>query len=608
MTRSQRVSLFWGTVALAFVLRMIHLLAMSKSPLFFHPIAAELANDILARGLIDGSVENAAPLTIPFLYPYLLAGLYAIFDSQRFPAQTIHALISALGVGWAALASAGVWGRRAGWSTGILLASLWTSIYFATELQAVTISLTLAMLALSLLLNRDDPLSLWAVTGAGVALGCAILMGQVLLAVLPALVWYVWPRARSLTFRQGLLPLVVGIMIPLAPVMVHSLVHGHQVVSIFTMDGVVDAGKQLRQVLGAEERSTDQFIYAWRVWSPIMRQPWLPGWPLVLALAILGFSQPSRQRYAREMIVGATVISLMALSVSHVHAASRLPAMAFLTLPAGAGVSLLISTWKERRWVHSKWYVVASFLVFTLSLMDLIGSGERRASAAPGYSLQLGQAWNAHGQTDLASEAYLRAFTNLQSNALTYSGAMIDDLHHDYASLLVDQGQLVEAIKVIQHWVQYDQAPAAARLWLGNLLLEMQRIDEASAQFDFVLRAQPTNDGARLGQAWILYHNGQPGIALRRFQQQKRLNKSLEAGYGAGLCLMALQREAEAENTWRAVLGIDANYGIVWEKLAGLYTATGRDDQAREAREILTGMTPAADSARQRLRYQEPGR
>ncbi len=608
MTRSQRALLFWGTVTLACVLRLIHVFAMSDSPLFLYPIGDALANITLARGVLDGSVNDWAPPTIPFLYPYLLAGLFSVFDSQRLPVQVIHILISALGVGWAALASAGVWGRRAGWSTGILLASLWTSIFFAAELQAVTISTTLVMLALSLLLSRDDSPSIWVVMGAGVAISCGILLGQVLLAVIPVLAWYLWPRTRGLSWRHGLLPLMVGIIIPLAPVLAHNLVHGHEVMTMPIMDEVAGFGEQLRLVVGAEERSTYKSIYAWSMWSPLLQRPWLPGWPIVFALAILGFSKPSHRRYARGMIIGATLISIAALTVSHVHAGSRLPVAALLTIPAGAGVSLLISTWRARRWDLSKWFAVASVVLLTLSLTDLVGSSERRELATPGYGLQVGRSWEAHGRIDLATSAYQKALSDLQANAENHPGTLIDELHHDYASLLVEQGSLVEAIGVIQHWVKHNQAPVAARLWLGNLLLETQKIDAASAQFDFVLRAHPTNDGARLGQAWILYHNGQYGAALRRFQQQVRLNQSLEAGYGAGVCLMALKRETAAEKSWLAVLDHDSHYRIIWEKLADLYAVTGTIDQVREAQKALAGILPAADSSRQRLRYQESGR
>ena len=145
--------LFWVVFAAAFALRAAHILFIRDNPLFAHPIMDAAIYDSWARGLLEGAWPPSEPFFRAPLYPYLLGGLYSLLGTARLPVQLVHALISALGPALAALIASRIFSRRAGWAAGILFAGAWTSIYFAGELLAVTISTTLDLMALWLLLE-----------------------------------------------------------------------------------------------------------------------------------------------------------------------------------------------------------------------------------------------------------------------------------------------------------------------------------------------------------------------------------------------------------------------------------------------------------------------
>jgi len=676
MSTGSRRLLFWGPTLIALALRVVHLIAMRDNPLFDRPIMDALMHDKWARGLLEGTWPGDAPFFRAPLYPYLLGALYALFDAQRLPVQLVHALISSLGAGWAALAATGLWGRRAGWAAGLLMAGLWTSIYFSAELLIVTVSVTLNLLAVALLVGSGGRPSARAIAGAGLVLGLSAIARPNILIVLPVVLWYLGSADHGRHRWRDMMILLVGVILPILPVTVHNVVKGHDTVLIASQGGVNfyignnpesdgrtaivpgtrptwqggfddavamaerDAGRKLkpsavdryflrkglaywtedplgalaltgaklRMLIGAGERSNNKFIYAWREWSPILKWPVLPGWPLVLVLAVLGLSRVSPRTRGRGLVMGMVAMYALSLLLFFVNARFRLPVAALLTIPAGAGVDLLISSIRARRWSSAAWVPAVALGLLAISLLDLTDFRERRTDANPFHAFTLGNAWADMGRTDEAIAAYQTALTIQERHPQHHFDLISDNLHRSYATMLVESGQPEEGIRVVQRWVQAQPSSAEARLWLGNLLLETGRIDEASAQFEFVLRAEPTNSGARLGKAWILYNNGQSGSALLRFQSLVRGTDGERAGFGAGLCLIALERWGEAERAFLEVLKKNPDSWQAWGNLAGIYERNGYLDKARDSHEALLRIKPDELRSLQWLRSYASGR
>ena len=238
MKRS-RWLLFSVITATAFALRVVHIWMMSDNPLFERPIMDAMVHDRWARGLLDGSWPGADPFFRAPLYPYLLGALYAIFDAARFPVQIVHALISAAGAGLAALVSRRFFGLRAGYLSGALLATLWTSIYFSAELLIVTLPVTLNLLAVWILVDRPDGApGRRRILLAGLAIGLSAIARPNILITIPVVGWYLW-RSTSGRGRYAAWALfALGAALPIAPVTTHNLVRGGDAVLIASQGGV----------------------------------------------------------------------------------------------------------------------------------------------------------------------------------------------------------------------------------------------------------------------------------------------------------------------------------------------------------------------------------
>lgn len=666
MTRRERALLFWGPVLLALVLRVIHVFAMRDNPLFERPIMDALMHDRWARGLLEGTWPGDAPFFRAPLYPYLLGGLYALFDAQRLPVQLVHALISALGAGWAALTARHLWGRTAGWAAGVLYALLWTSIYFAAELLIVTVPVTLNLLATALLTWPSGPGTRRRRLGAGLALGLSAIARPNILVVVPVVLWFVrTPGDRGATLRAWALVLA-GLMAPILPVTLHNAVRGHDAVLIASQGGVNfyignnpdsdgrtaivpgtrptwqggfddavamaerDAGRELspsevdrwflkrglaywieepadalrlygtklRLLVGAGERSNNKFIYAWREWSPLLRAPVLASWPLVLALAVLGFGLRGGVPRGRGLLAGMALAYAATLLLFFVNARFRLPVAALLTVPAGAGVGVIAASVRARRWTGPRAAAVAALALCTLSLLDLTDFRERRTDANPFHAFTLGNAWADAGDGPRAIAAYREALAVQDRYPQVHFGLIRAPLHRSLATLLAAEGRADEAAAVAERWVRSAPDDHDARLWYGNLLLEQGRVDAAAAQFEFVLRAAPDDPGARLGRAWILYHNGDLGGALRAFRGLARTEDGVQARFGEGLCLLRAERWAEAERAFLAVVERRPGYWQAWGNLAEVYERAGKTERAAESYRRLLQLRPGDERAR----------
>lgn len=232
----ERARLFWIVTGIAFALRGIHIWFMRANPLFHHPIMDAAMHDAWARGILDGTWPGPEPFFRAPLYPYLLAGLYALFDGARFPVQLVHGAISAVGAGLAALCAARVWTRAAGWFAGLLSALLWTSIWFSGELLLVTVPVTLNLLWLWLLLKDEDGIRPRSLLLAGLALGLSAIARPNVLIVIPVVAWFLWRERRPT--RAGWLLLTAGLLLPIAPVSLSNLIRGGDTVLIASQGGV----------------------------------------------------------------------------------------------------------------------------------------------------------------------------------------------------------------------------------------------------------------------------------------------------------------------------------------------------------------------------------
>ncbi len=674
-----RRPLFWAPTLAAFVLRLVHLLAMRSNPLFERPIMDALMHDTWARGLLDGTWPGPDPFFRAPLYPYLLGGLYALFDADRFAVQLVHVVISALGAGFAALAAERLWGRRAGWFAGFAYALLWTSIYFSAELLIVTIPVTLNLAALAVLAGGgDEAPGRRRILAAGLLVGLSAIARPNVLIVAPALLLYLRTRHGGRTPWSAWVVLLAGVALPILPVTISNAVRGGDTVLVASQGGVnfyignnpdsdgrtaivpgtrptwqggfddavamaergagrelkpseVDRwfvgrglaywaedpgdalrlyGLKLRMLFGAGERSNNKFIYAWRDWSTLLRVPLLVGWPLLLGLAVLGaFIRPAPG--GRMLVFGTAGLYALSILLFFVNARFRLPVAAILCIPAGAGAGVVWELIRSRRSAVRPLAYGAAVVALAASLADLADFRERDTDANPFHAFTLGNAYGDLGDDDQALRWWGEALAMQQRRPQVHFALIRDPLYRAVAEARLRKGDTAGAKSTAEAWLRDADGARDPRLWLANLLLETGDTDAAAAQFEFLLRADPNDPEARLGNAWVQYHGGQYGGALRRFRTLARERSDSRAWFGAGLCLINLERLPEAERAFRTVTDLEPGSWQAWGNLAGIYERTGRMDEAREAYGRILRLRPGDARARQWLAEnggQSPGR
>ena len=91
-------------------------------------------------------------------------------------------------------------------------------------------------------------------------------------------------------------------------------------------------------------------------------------------------------------------------------------------------------------------------------------------------------------------------------------------------------------------------------------LLEADKLDQADAQFNFVLTTQPYNVSALVGKACIAYNKKDYKNALNLYKKALKANSNTPAGVrlGMGLCFFKLGKVAKAKLAFERALELDA--------------------------------------------------
>ncbi len=221
------------------LLRAGYVRELMHTPDFAAPLADAAFHDYWARALATGDwappAGNADPQirTSPYLrppgYPYFLAAVYRLGGPGSY--LTIRIVQMALGLISAVLAyvlGKSLLGRGAGWLAALFLCVHWAFIYYEGELQEPSLLVPLALLiALALRAWAVRP-TVWRAAVAGVLLGIFALVRANILLFVPAAAlwagWVLWRRQESRRFLPAALALVLGTVLPIAPVTIRNYV------------------------------------------------------------------------------------------------------------------------------------------------------------------------------------------------------------------------------------------------------------------------------------------------------------------------------------------------------------------------------------------------
>ena len=359
--------------------------------------------------------------------------------------------------------------------------------------------------------------------------------------------------------------------------------------------------RKLRLLLAAGERGNNNNPYFWRRWSPVLRWPIWLGWAPVLALAVLGYWRRDLARPRRLLLLGFAAAYAASVLAFFVNGRFRLPLLALLAAPAGAGLERIVAALRTRRWPDGLVGPLVAVGLLAFSASDLLTFREGRVDADVFSRFTLGNALAENGDIDGARRAFEDALAVQRRFRVTQFGLIAEPLYGSLCRLYLAQQRTSDAVGICTEWVRAEPSTVAGRVMLGDLLLQTGRTAEAAAQFEVALRTAPDDPGAQLGHAWVLRANGDAGAALRRFRGLADGPSGVQALFGAGLCLMDLQRWGEAEQTFREVLRRQPDYWQALGNLAAACDRSGKPEEARRAYGELLARRPDDAQARRWL-------
>jgi 4-amino-4-deoxy-L-arabinose transferase-like glycosyltransferase len=157
-----------------------------------------------------------------YLYTFYLVGVYTLFGVHALAARLIQAamvgILHPLLIYWLGKR---LFGARAGLLAAALTAGYIYFIYYAASLMSEPLYITaiLAVLYFSVRLvsvqpGGDSKNQVWLAVGLGVCLGCALLLRQLFMLLIPFLfLWMLWVRGWKVFWRLALAGAVVAAMI-----------------------------------------------------------------------------------------------------------------------------------------------------------------------------------------------------------------------------------------------------------------------------------------------------------------------------------------------------------------------------------------------------------
>ena len=174
------------------------------------------------------------------------------------------------------------------------------------------------------------------------------------------------------------------------------------------------------------------------------------------------------------------------------------------------------------------------------------------------------------------------------------------EAHNNLGGLLAKQSQMDEAIHQFQEATRLEPDHPHAHYNLGNALLIKGQIDEAIRQFQEVIRLKPDHAEAHYNLGTVLGSRGRTDEAITQYQEATRLNPgNADAHYNLGLALASKGQTEEAIRRFEAALKGKPNYPEAHNHLGQILVRKGQTDEAiRQFQEALRLKPDYADARR----------
>lgn len=356
--------------------------------------------------------------------------------------------------------------------------------------------------------------------------------------------------------------------------------------------------KKAALFFGPIEIGNNREIEVVRAHSALLR--WLPGFPFVLSLGLVGAVMLWRDlRRVRD--VERMQLAVLLLAIGAVWFAShlpffvadryRVPLVPLLWLAAGYGVAGVLDRWKAGE-KSAAWRWGGSWLV--VLLIANVPWTDYRPDAGR-WHFQRADAWRMLGDVDRAiAEFRLAADAANENDPLPYN---------NLGGALMQKGQLPEAIDCFRHSLRIDPGYVFARFNLALALANTGRDDLARTELEEVLRRDPEGLEARVQLGAILMRMGLPAQALPHLeiarQQQPRAGS---VQFLCGLAMLDTGRGDEGRRVLAEITRSEPQFADACVVLAELAAKAGDRERAVQLLERALAAAPGHAGAAAMLR------
>ena len=219
-----------------------------------------------------------------------------------------------------------------------------------------------------------------------------------------------------------------------------------------------------------------------------------------------------------------------------------------------------------------------------------------------------------HGNPSLRKQRYLESGKRFSADgryreaAIQYSNALkVDedfaDAHFDLAQTYEQMGDFSAAIRELARTVDLQPANYPARIDLGNLLFANGKTDQAQAQADVVVKAQPNNPGVHALLSAIAVRRGQNDQALIEIRRALQIDPSRAAFHDDLALILAggQTRNPLVEEELKKAIVLDPKSVNAKLLLAAFFAHSNRLAEAEKASWDAVATDPRSLSARANL-------
>lgn len=156
------------------------------------------------------------------------------------------------------------------------------------------------------------------------------------------------------------------------------------------------------------------------------------------------------------------------------------------------------------------------------------------------------------------------------------------------------QGEAEAALRDLRRAAELDPSATRPLEWLGDISLELNRVDRAAEYFERYLALDDRNARVQYKLGVARYRAGAPQDALEVLDKALQLDRSLsDAQFLRGLCFRDLGQPRDARTSLEAVVAANPGARGPREALAEVYLTLGEHQRAIDALESLSALDPS---------------